>query len=163
LRCRPSYPGDIKLQWGALEYGGAAKAKEQLWQICLCRLSSLHVPQDKSNASYAATNRREAVLIMMTRSFLSSGVLHYDFLCPDLRRNKLVEELVVNATQTVAARTAQMISFKGEMERRKRTVSSSSAATGKVPGATCGPGRAKRSEHVSRSLSRNNPACYQYC
>jgi hypothetical protein len=50
LQCRPfkmSYPGDMKLQWGALDNGGAAKVKEQFCYICPCRSSTLHVPQDK--------------------------------------------------------------------------------------------------------------------
>lgn len=51
LDCRPfkmSFPGDMKLQWGALDEGGAAKVKEKFCYICPCRSSSIHVPQDKT-------------------------------------------------------------------------------------------------------------------
>ena len=39
LKCRPfkmSFPGDMKLQWGALDEGGAAKVKEKFCYICPC-------------------------------------------------------------------------------------------------------------------------------
>jgi hypothetical protein len=51
LECRPfkmSFPGDMKLQWGALDEGGAAKVKERFCYICPCRSSTIHVPQDKT-------------------------------------------------------------------------------------------------------------------
>jgi hypothetical protein len=51
LGCCPikmSYPGDMKLQWGALDKGGAAKVKEQFCYVCSCTSSSLHTPQDAS-------------------------------------------------------------------------------------------------------------------
>ena len=51
LECRPfkmSFPGDMKLQWGALDEGGAAKVKEKFCYICPCRSSSIHIPQDKT-------------------------------------------------------------------------------------------------------------------
>jgi hypothetical protein len=43
-----SFPGDMKLQWGALNDGGAAKVKKNFCYICPCQSSSLHVPQDKT-------------------------------------------------------------------------------------------------------------------
>jgi hypothetical protein len=49
LDCCPikvSYPSDMKLQWGALDKGGAAKAKEQFCRECPCSSSTLHAPQD---------------------------------------------------------------------------------------------------------------------
>jgi hypothetical protein len=51
LKCHPfkmSFPGDMKLQWGALDEGGAAKVKEKFCYICPCRSSTIHVPQDKN-------------------------------------------------------------------------------------------------------------------
>jgi hypothetical protein len=50
LECRPfktSFPGVMKLQWGALDEGNAAKVKEKYCSICPCRLSTIHVPKDK--------------------------------------------------------------------------------------------------------------------
>jgi hypothetical protein len=44
-----SFPGDMKLQWGALDDGGAAKVKEKFCYICPCRSSTLHAPQDKTS------------------------------------------------------------------------------------------------------------------
>ncbi|KAI2505590.1 hypothetical protein MHU86_8832 [Fragilaria crotonensis] len=51
LECRPfkmSFPGDMKLQWSALDEGGAAKVKEKFCYICPCRSSTIHIPQDKT-------------------------------------------------------------------------------------------------------------------
>jgi hypothetical protein len=51
LDCRPfkmSFPGNMKLQWGALDEGGAAKEKEKFCYICPCRSSSIHIPQNKA-------------------------------------------------------------------------------------------------------------------
>lgn len=97
LQCVPfrmSYPGDMKLQWGALDNGGAAKVKEQFCYICPCQSSTLHVPQNKSNCRLcqdkeAPSNNEEAEL---------QQCYHYEFVsCPDVR-GKLEEELAVVTT-----------------------------------------------------------------
>ena len=51
LECRPfkmTFPGDMKLQWGALDEGGAAKVKDRFCYICPCRSSNIQAPQDKT-------------------------------------------------------------------------------------------------------------------
>ena len=51
LQCqafKTNFPGDMKLQWGALHCRGAAKVKENLCFACPCWSSTLHVPRDKT-------------------------------------------------------------------------------------------------------------------
>ncbi|KAI2505580.1 hypothetical protein MHU86_8822 [Fragilaria crotonensis] len=101
LQCRPfrmSYPGDMKLQWGALDNGGAAKVKEQFCYICPCRSSTLHVPQDKlkcvlcqekQHEAFSSVGRHDAV------DELEQQCYHYEFLsCPEVR-SKLEDELAI--------------------------------------------------------------------
>ncbi len=100
LQCRPfkmSYPGDMKLQWGALDNGGAAKVKEQFCYICPCRSSTLHVPQDKLKCILCQERQHEASSIGSHDAVdeLEQQCYHYEFLsCPEVR-GKLEDELAI--------------------------------------------------------------------
>lgn len=80
-----SFPGDMKLQWGALDDGGAAKVKEKFCYICPCRSSSLHVPQDKASCVLC----REKPLDNDEECY------HYPFLADPEVRVELEDELRV--------------------------------------------------------------------
>jgi hypothetical protein len=87
LQCRSfkmSFPGDMKLQWGALDDGGAAKVKEKFCFICPCRSSTLHVPRDKSNCD-----------ICKQKPAGDDLCYHYPFMADPEVRGKLAEELTV--------------------------------------------------------------------
>jgi hypothetical protein len=78
-----SFPGNMKLQWGALDNGGAAKVKEKFCYICACRSSTLHVPTDKSRCDIC--RRRMAND--------DEKCYHYPFMADPEIRGKLAEEL----------------------------------------------------------------------
>ncbi len=80
---RMSFPGDMKLQWGALDNGGAAKVKEQFCYICPCRSSTLHVPQDKTMCP----------LCKLKAPDNEDMCYHYPFMADPEVRGKLAEEL----------------------------------------------------------------------
>ena len=86
LQCQSfkmSYPGDMKLQWGALDDGGAAKVKEKFCYICPCRSSTLHVPQDKTRCP----------LCKMKAPNDNEECYHYPFLADPEVRGELADEL----------------------------------------------------------------------
>ncbi|KAI2506034.1 hypothetical protein MHU86_8355 [Fragilaria crotonensis] len=88
LQCQAfkmSFPGDMKLQWGALDDGGAAKVKEKVCYICPCRSSTLHVPRDKSNCEICQRRMRND----------DEKCYHYPFMADPEVRGKLAEELDV--------------------------------------------------------------------
>ena len=87
LQChsfKMSFPGDMKLQWGALDNGGAAKVKEKFCYICPCLSSTLHVPRDKSTCH-----------ICMSRADEENDEMcyHYPFMADPEVRGRLAEEL----------------------------------------------------------------------
>ena len=87
LRChsfKMSFPGDMKLQWGALDNGGAAKVKEKFCFICPCRSSTLHVPRDKSDCD-----------ICKGKPASDDLCYHYPFMADPEVRGKYAEELTV--------------------------------------------------------------------
>ena len=79
-----SFPGDMKLQWGALDEGGAAKVKEKFCFICPCRSSTLHIPQNKSNCD-----------ICKSKPASNDLCYHYPFMADPEVRGKLAEELAI--------------------------------------------------------------------
>ena len=90
LGCRPfkmSYPGDMKLQWGALDKGGAAKVKEQFCYVCTCTSSSLHTPQDASNCHLCKDKDRQHNEALRC--------YHFKFLASPEVRGQLEEELAL--------------------------------------------------------------------
>ena len=85
LGCCPfkmSYPGDVKLQWAALDKGGAAKVKEQFCYVCSCNSSILHVPRDPSNSELCKDSN-------------NVWCYHYKFLASSEVREELAEEVAV--------------------------------------------------------------------
>lgn len=78
-----SFPGDMKLQWGALDNGGAAKVKENFCYICPCRSSSLHVPQDKTSC----------MLCKLKATTNEEKCYHYPFMADPRVRGELADEL----------------------------------------------------------------------
>ncbi|KAI2511868.1 hypothetical protein MHU86_2600 [Fragilaria crotonensis] len=80
-----SFPGDMKLQWGALDDGGAAKVKDKFCYICPCRSSSLHVPQDKTRCSIC---REKPIQV-------DNECYHYPFVADPEVRGELEDELRV--------------------------------------------------------------------
>ena len=88
LQChsfKMSFPGNMKLQWGALDNGGAAEVKEKFCYICPCQSSMLHVPQDKATcgicmSKVAADNEDELCF-------------HYPFMADPEVRGRLEDEL----------------------------------------------------------------------
>ncbi|KAI2494593.1 hypothetical protein MHU86_19918 [Fragilaria crotonensis] len=93
LRChafKMSFPGDMKLQWGALDDGGAAKVKEKFCYICPCRSSTLHVPQDKSQCALCKNKAPPTNGEVEERH-----CYHYPFLMDPNVRQELVDELGV--------------------------------------------------------------------
>ena len=101
LQCLPmkmSYPGDMKLQWGALDNGGAAKVKEQFCYICPCRSSTLHVPQDRSKCRICLDNRQEAPIRNIDEAEEEHHLkqcYHYEFLASPEVRGELMHELAI--------------------------------------------------------------------
>lgn len=96
LKCRPfrmSFPGDMKLQWGALNEGGAAKVKEQFCYICPCRSSTIHIPQDKTKCP-VCISRREGVDVE-AQDNEDHECYHYPFFADPGVRATLNEELDV--------------------------------------------------------------------
>lgn len=96
LQCLPmkmSYPGDMKLQWGALDNGGAAKVKEKFCYICPCRSSTLHVPQDKSKCRICLDNREEDPNRHNNEDEHLKQCYHYEFLASPEVRGELMQEL----------------------------------------------------------------------
>jgi hypothetical protein len=78
-----SFPGDMKLQWGALDNGGAAKVKEEFCYICPCKSQTLHMPQDKTRCH----------LCMAKPPNDLEECYHYPFMAdPDVRQD-MMEEL----------------------------------------------------------------------
>ena len=64
--------GNMKLQWCALDNGGAAKVKETFCFICPCRSSTLHVPRDKSNCDickWKPASKRRSLLPLAIHSW----------------------------------------------------------------------------------------------
>ena len=78
-----SFPGDMKLQWGALHDGGAAKVKDKFCYICPCRSSTLHEPQDKTRC----------ILCKGKPSDNNDECFHYPFMAAPEVREELAEEL----------------------------------------------------------------------
>ena len=92
LQChsfKMSFPGDMKLQWGALDNGGAAKVKEKFCYICPCRSSTLHVPQDKSKCVLCKEKAPTSADLEERHCY------HYSFLMDPNVRQELVDELGV--------------------------------------------------------------------
>ena len=90
LDCRPikmSYPGDMKLQWGALNKGGAAKVKEQFCYVFSCTLSLLHTPQDASK--YDLCKDKDGQHHETQRCY------HFKFLASPEVRGQLEDELAL--------------------------------------------------------------------
>ena len=87
LECCPlklAFSGDMKMQWAALDRGGAAKVKEQFCYVCACTSSSLHVPNDASECSICKDKEPRPTVCY-----------HYNFLaCPE-EREQLHDELAV--------------------------------------------------------------------
>jgi hypothetical protein len=78
-----SFPGDMKLQWGALDSGGAAKVKEEFCYICPCRSQTLHMPQDKSRCGIC----RDKPLNELEECY------HYPFMADPEVRQDMAEEI----------------------------------------------------------------------
>ena len=90
-----SFPGDMKLQWGALDNGGAAKVKEEFCYICPCRSSTLHVPQDKLNCPICIDREFQTSTVNVGINEEEMKCYHYAFVsCPEVR-GKLQDELAV--------------------------------------------------------------------
>ena len=93
LQCLPfilSFPADMKLQWGALGIGGAAKVKENFCYVCPCRSSTLHVPRDNSSCDICMSSSRAG-----NDNHTTSVCYHYPFMADPEVRGKLAEELDV--------------------------------------------------------------------
>ena len=91
LGCMPfnmSYPGDMKLQWMALDCGGAAKVKEKFCFACLCWSATLHVPQDKTVCPICMGKEDDND---------SNECYHYPFLADPQIREELADELATLA------------------------------------------------------------------
>ena len=87
LQCRPlkmSYPGDMKLQWGALDRGGAAKVKEQFCYVCPCTSSSLHIPNNASDCNICKDKEPQP-----------NVCYHYKFVASPEEQEHLHDELAV--------------------------------------------------------------------
>lgn len=102
LDCRPfkmSFPGDMKLQWGALDEGGAAKVKEKFCYICPCRSSSIHIPQDKTKCQLCMNKRVAAApeggTDMEAPQTEYDECYHYPFFADPAVRATMNEELDV--------------------------------------------------------------------
>ena len=102
LDCCPfkmSYPGDMKLQWGALDNGGAAKVKDFFCFICPCRSASLHVPHDNSKCSICSKRRQQRRMSDNDGGDDSQqepdSCHHYEFLQDPEVRSKLNDELTI--------------------------------------------------------------------
>jgi hypothetical protein len=94
LQCRAfkmSFPGDMKLQWGALDAGGAAKVKENFCFACSCRSSSLHMPRDKT--ACALCRDKEEGDNDDNNTVAMQYCYHYPFLADPQIRMKLADEL----------------------------------------------------------------------
>lgn len=98
LQCQPfqiSFPADMKLQWNALDEGGAAKVKEEFCYICPCRSSTLHIPQDKSKCQICIDRGYRVLNATHGNDEEEIKCYHYEFVsCPQVR-SKLQEELSV--------------------------------------------------------------------
>lgn len=108
LDCYPikmSYPGDMKLQWGALDKGGAAKVKEQFCYVCPCSSSTLHAPQDASKCSLCKDKEERQM-----------QCYHYQFLASAEVRGQLEDELRV-VTALVEGAAANNPGPPGEQQR----------------------------------------------
>jgi hypothetical protein len=93
LQChsfKMSFPGDMKLQWGALNDGVAAKVKEKFCFICPCRSANSHVPQDKSMCSLCKDKA-----LANSEQQEEPHCYHYPFVTDPAVRQELVEELGV--------------------------------------------------------------------
>lgn len=77
----------MKLQWGALDKGGAAKVKEHFCYVCPCQSSTLHVPQDWSKCELC----KEKPCV----NGKHPECYHYQFLASPEVRGKLEDELAV--------------------------------------------------------------------
>lgn len=108
-----SYPGDMKLQWGALDKGGAAKVKEQFCYVCPCSSSSLHTPQDASKCSLCK-DKEEHRMQCYHHQFLASAEVRGQ-LEDELRVvTALVEGAVANNTGPPDERRRMYVRQQGE-------------------------------------------------
>jgi hypothetical protein len=80
-----SFQGDMKLQWGALDDGGAAKVKEAFCYICSCQSSTIHVPQDKMLCNLCKDKPDN----------VNEHCYHYPFLADPEAKQVLEDELAV--------------------------------------------------------------------
>ena len=102
LQCQPfqmSYPGVLKLQWGALDNGGAATVKEEFCYICLCRSSSTpHLPQDKSKCRICFERGYRVLNLGENNEEEELKCYHYEVVSSPKVRGKLQDELAVLKT-----------------------------------------------------------------
>jgi hypothetical protein len=101
LQCQPfqmSYPGVMKLQWGALDNGGAATVKEEFCYICLCRSSTLHLPQDKSKCRICFERGYRVLDPGENNEEEELKCYHYEVVSSPKVRGKLQDELAVLKT-----------------------------------------------------------------
>lgn len=92
LQChafKMSFPGDMKLQWGALDAGGAAKVKENFCFACSCRSSTLHVPRDKTACDLCKDKEKDND---DNNHEGTQYCYHYPFLADPQIRTKLADE-----------------------------------------------------------------------
>ena len=82
-----SCTGDMKLQWGALGKGGAAKVMESFCYICSCVSSTLHVPQDWTKCDICKDKQ--------CADGECQPCYHYEFLSSEEVREKLEDELAI--------------------------------------------------------------------
>ena len=119
MECREfkmTFMGDMKMQWAALDKGGAAKVKDMFCYICPCRSASIHVPQDKGKC-LLCTNRAAAAVGMMEHEEddedIANECYHHAFFADPGVRATLNEELDILTTilteegQTVAGLVGQ--------------------------------------------------------
>ena len=91
LAFKLSFSGDMKLQWTALDAGGAAKVKEIFCFACSCRSSTLHVPRDKTVCDVCKDKEQEQD--NNNDMAATHYCYHYPFLADPQIRTKLADEL----------------------------------------------------------------------
>ena len=92
LQChtfKMSFPGDMKLRWGALGAGGASKVNENFCFACLRRLSTLHVPRDKTACDLCKDKEQGD----NNNNVAMQNCFHYPFLADPQTRTTLADEL----------------------------------------------------------------------
>ncbi|KAI2503698.1 hypothetical protein MHU86_10758 [Fragilaria crotonensis] len=82
----------MKLQWGALDAGGAAKVKENFSFACSCRSSTLHVPRDKT-ACHLCKDQEQDNNNNDNNVTRTRYCYHYPFLADPQIRTRLADEL----------------------------------------------------------------------